>query len=129
MILSTKGGPENYITAVRKKLEEIDPSYQAHPAMKKRKDEKKEDQQGIYLLNILQGHKDPITRIRWSPDGLKLASASTDSTIRIWETETGDNSIMLTGHENWILVRCTGSPNGTGCWYIRFGGCHCSNMG
>ena len=106
----SKGGPDNYIAAVRKKLKELDLSYQSQPVTKKRKEEN-EDTQGIYQLHMLQGHKDPITRIRWSPDGRKLASASTDNSIRIWDAETGQCIKTITGHDNWIWC-VSWSPNG-----------------
>lgn len=38
----------------------------------------------------LSGHKGKISSIRYSLDGKQLASASHDGTIRIWNTETGE---------------------------------------
>ncbi len=53
-------------------------------------------------LQILQGHRDSITRLAWSPDGRRLASGSTDHTIRIWDTETGRCLRVLEGHQGWV---------------------------
>jgi WD40 repeat protein len=41
------------------------------------------------VLRNLQGHKDPIVSLAFSPDGSYLASGSYDSTAKIWEVETG----------------------------------------
>jgi len=35
-----------------------------------------------------QGHEGPIKALSWSPDGTKIASASSDGTVRIWDVET-----------------------------------------
>jgi WD40 repeat protein len=43
---------------------------------------------GQHLL-VLQGHTDVIGNVAWSPDGSKIASASNDNTIRIWDATTG----------------------------------------
>ncbi|HEX3641162.1 MAG TPA: hypothetical protein VHV10_07720 [Ktedonobacteraceae bacterium] len=40
-------------------------------------------------LRIYQGHKGPIEALSWSPDGTKIASASDDGTVRIWDVQTG----------------------------------------
>src|SRR5260221_10438843 len=38
----------------------------------------------IILLTIL-GHTASVTKVRWSPNTEKLASASDDNTVRIWD--------------------------------------------
>ncbi|RYG93414.1 WD40 repeat domain-containing protein, partial [archaeon] len=45
---------------------------------------------GITLQRTLHGHTSSINRIAWSPDGLLLASPSSDGTVRIWNTQTGE---------------------------------------
>lgn len=58
---------------------------------------------GFKLRWTLQGHSDTITRIAWSPDGKKLASASKDHAIRLWNTETGELVSILEGHTETVL--------------------------
>lgn len=41
------------------------------------------------LMRTLQGHSDWIDFTAFSPDGQLIASASTDQTIKLWDTETG----------------------------------------
>eukprot|EP00960_Hanusia_phi_P004180 123190-Hanusia_phi.AAC.1 len=49
----------------------------------------------------LKGHYDCVFELIWSPDGQMLASVSLDSTIRIWEIQTGDCRQVLTG-KDWM---------------------------
>src|SRR5258706_581886 len=53
---------------------------------------------GVKLVRTLRGHTDWIGRIAWSPDGRMLASPSSDKTIRLWDTETGECLRTLEGH-------------------------------
>src|ERR1700694_1691968 len=58
---------------------------------------------GVKLLHTLRGHTKSIGRIAWSPDGRMLASPSEDTTIRLWDTETGECLRTLEGHEQAVI--------------------------
>lgn len=63
------------------------------------------------IVRTLNGHKDMITSVAFSPDGATLASASADNTIKLWDTRTGDNTRTLEGHSHWIQTVAF-SPDG-----------------
>ncbi|KAJ5895429.1 hypothetical protein N7495_007120 [Penicillium taxi] len=63
-------------------------------------------------LHTLDGHSDGVNSIAWSPDGSRLASASHDKTVRIWDPATGQSVSTLEGHSG--LVRSIAwSPDGS----------------
>jgi eukaryotic-like serine/threonine-protein kinase len=49
------------------------------------------------VLRRLIGHDGCVVELRWNRDMTQLLSSSSDSTVRIWDTETGSNRI-LGGH-------------------------------
>ena len=53
---------------------------------------------GVKLLKILRGHTGVICRIAYSPDGRRIASASADHTVRLWDAATGEPVNTLLGH-------------------------------
>ena len=58
-----------------------------------------------------QGHTDSIDEVVSSPDGTKLASASRDKTIKLWDVATGKERATLRGHtDRWC--HCAFSPDG-----------------
>ncbi|KZT68736.1 WD40 repeat-like protein [Daedalea quercina L-15889] len=44
----------------------------------------------VLPLLTLHGHESPVRQLAFSPDGRRIASASTDGIIRFWDTGTGD---------------------------------------
>ena len=44
------------------------------------------------------GHRHWVRSIAWSPDGRRLASGSTDMTVRVWDAESGREILPLPGH-------------------------------
>ncbi|KAI1390177.1 WD40 repeat-like protein [Hypoxylon trugodes] len=46
----------------------------------------------------LKGHERAISQVRVSPDGRWIASASADSTVRIWNASNGRHTETLVGH-------------------------------
>ncbi|MBI3815428.1 MAG: hypothetical protein HY279_13315, partial [Nitrospinae bacterium] len=52
--------------------------------------------------STLEGHKDSVRTVSFSPDGKMLASGSHDETIKLWEMPAGKLISTLKGHKNWV---------------------------
>jgi WD40 repeat protein/serine/threonine protein kinase/DNA-binding XRE family transcriptional regulator len=52
-------------------------------------------------IRTLSGHIDWLRRLDFSPDGTKLLSASTDSTVRIWDVATGIELLKI-AEPDWM---------------------------
>jgi WD40 repeat protein len=60
----------------------------------------------------LKGHTGPVFGVAFSPDGTRIASASGDKLVKVWDLVTGHEIHTLTGHR--AGVRCVAfSPDGT----------------
>lgn len=54
------------------------------------------------LERTLTGHRDRVATLAVSPDGNWAASGSWDTTVRIWDLETGTSRATLQGHAGFI---------------------------
>jgi WD40 repeat protein len=62
--------------------------------------------------SVLTGHSDTVCSVAFSPDGRRVVSGSDDSTIRIWDAETGETMIgPLQGHSDSVTSVAV-SPDG-----------------
>jgi WD40 repeat protein len=71
-----------------------------------------ESMERLYTVRTFVGHTDEVMGIAVSRDGKYLATCSEDSTVKIWEIETGNLARTLEGHESWVSDVAF-SPDGT----------------
>ena len=55
------------------------------------------------LLHVLRGHTSDVNRLAFSPDGDRLATASDDKSIAIWDPATGEQLKSLHGHADMVV--------------------------
>jgi WD40 repeat protein len=53
---------------------------------------------------VLTGHTATITRVAFSPDSQRLATASEDHTIKLWHAPTGQELGTLVGHKDGVAA-------------------------
>jgi WD40 repeat protein len=68
-----------------------------------------------------QGHSDYVSSVAWSPDGKRIASASGDGIVQVWDAFTGGHNYTYRGHSDYYPNHYTSgtainslawSPNG-----------------
>jgi WD40 repeat protein len=60
----------------------------------------------------LRGHINAVTDVRYSPDGMLIASSSLDGAVIFWDAETGAQQRVLHGHTGGVN-KLAFSPDGT----------------
>jgi WD40 repeat protein len=63
------------------------------------------------LIQTLAGHSGMVLAVAFSPDGQRIASGSTDNTIKVWDATTGEVEKMLVGHSRTVKAVAF-SPDG-----------------
>ena len=66
---------------------------------------------GKHILTCKDCSVAPINAVAWSPDGTRLASASSDNTVHVWDAHTGSLLHSYTGHSSSVLA-VAWSPDG-----------------
>lgn len=61
---------------------------------------------------VYHGHVLPVYAIAWSPDGKRIASASQDGTVHVWDAATGQRFFRYHGHRGSVNA-VAWSPNGS----------------
>lgn len=51
----------------------------------------------------LKGHTGQVTSVAFSPDATRLASASYDQTVKVWETTTGQEFLTSEEHPSTVV--------------------------
>jgi WD40 repeat protein/serine/threonine protein kinase len=62
-------------------------------------------------LLTLKGHTSGITIVVYSPDGKRLASASSDQTVKVWDAQTGQELLSFKRHTG-VVLSLAFSPDG-----------------
>ncbi|HUT95099.1 MAG TPA: WD40 repeat domain-containing protein [Thermoguttaceae bacterium] len=65
-----------------------------------------------HQLRVLEGHDGPVESVAVGPDGLLVASASHDGTVKLWNPATGEVHGTLDGRAGPVLAVAF-SPDGT----------------
>jgi WD40 repeat protein len=64
------------------------------------------------VLYIYRGHSSNVLAVAWSPDGKRIASASLDETVQVWDAVNGGRVYTYHGHHRPVNA-VAWSPDGT----------------
>ena len=56
----------------------------------------------VTLPHTYLGHTAAVNSVAWSPDSKRLASASDDQTVRVWDTTSGTTLLTYKGHTDQV---------------------------
>ena len=62
-------------------------------------------------LYTYHGHHGPVTAAACSPNGMRIASGSYDSTVQVWDAANGDHAFIYRHHRD-VVSAVAWSPNG-----------------
>ncbi len=61
----------------------------------------------------MKGHVDAVNSVAFSPDGMRIVSGSSDTTLRVWDAATSQPiGVSMQGHEKAVMSVAF-SPDGT----------------
>jgi eukaryotic-like serine/threonine-protein kinase len=63
------------------------------------------------ILYTFRGHSDQVWSAAWSPDGKRIASASSDKTAQVWDAANGNHLNVYSGHSDSVYT-VAWSPDG-----------------
>jgi WD40 repeat protein len=63
-------------------------------------------------LAVLRGHGGPLLCVAFDPSGKRIATSSTDGSVRVWSADGGSAPLILRGHTQFVN-RVAFSPDGT----------------
>lgn len=88
-------------------------------------------------LRTFRGHQRVVSSVAYSPDGQRIATASWDSTAKVWDMASGEELFTLTGHTDFLNAVAfspdgqriiTGSRDGTARVWDAAKGKYCFSL-